>query len=99
MTLYSPSFSCFPALEAELERYEREHPTWNVDNMSKDKVSKTIINKGGSETEKSDAMDIPVNCIMLSGDKNCTLSCRLTHLPLPFGLVSPSLLSLCVGMV
>eukprot|EP00730_Choanoeca_flexa_P019757 TRINITY_DN9662_c0_g1_i1.p1 TRINITY_DN9662_c0_g1~~TRINITY_DN9662_c0_g1_i1.p1 ORF type:complete len:379 (+),score=129.77 TRINITY_DN9662_c0_g1_i1:34-1137(+) len=30
--------------EAELERMQREHPKWDVDNISKDKESRTIIN-------------------------------------------------------
>lgn len=35
----------FKAKEAELERLEKEHPTWNIDNISKDKKSRTLINK------------------------------------------------------
>ena len=30
--------------EAELERWEREHPTWDVDNISKESKSRSIIN-------------------------------------------------------
>eukprot|EP00048_Salpingoeca_helianthica_P002640 m.59136 g.59136 ORF g.59136 m.59136 type:complete len:439 (-) comp12219_c0_seq2:131-1447(-) len=35
----------FKKKEAELERLEKEHPHWNVDNISKDKKSRTMINK------------------------------------------------------
>eukprot|EP00051_Salpingoeca_urceolata_P032078 m.14199 g.14199 ORF g.14199 m.14199 type:complete len:393 (+) comp4750_c1_seq1:418-1596(+) len=35
----------FAKKEAELERFEREHPKWNVDNISQDSTSRTIINK------------------------------------------------------
>lgn len=42
-------------------RYEKEHPTWNVDNMSEDKHNRTIINKDkpkGPVTEESQANDL-----------------------------------------
>lgn len=41
--------------EAEIERYEKEHPHLNVDNMSKDKKNRTMINK---DSEPAKQMDI-----------------------------------------
>lgn len=51
----------FEKKEAELAQYEKDHPTWNVDNMSEDKHDRTIINKGSSlvkKTEKETAEDM-----------------------------------------
>lgn len=44
----------FLAKEAEIERMEKEHPHWNVDNISKDKKSRTIINKDPEPEKKLD---------------------------------------------
>lgn len=42
----------FLAKEAEIERLEKEHPQWNVDNISKDSKSRTIINKDDSSEKE-----------------------------------------------
>lgn len=48
--------------EAEIERMEKEHPKWHVDNISKDKVSRTIINKGSStQNEKPAGVDMELS--------------------------------------
>lgn len=38
----------FRKKEAELDAYQKAHPKWDVDNISKDKESRTIINKAES---------------------------------------------------
>ncbi|KJE95427.1 hsp90-like protein [Capsaspora owczarzaki ATCC 30864] len=43
----------FRRKEAELERMEREHPKWNVDNISKPGFNKTVVNKGAAATPAS----------------------------------------------
>jgi len=40
----------FQKKEAELAQKEKDHPTWNVDNMSNDKHNRTIINSGPTKT-------------------------------------------------
>lgn len=40
--------------EAELERYQREHPHWDVDNIGHESQSKTVINAGPKKNPAED---------------------------------------------
>lgn len=51
----------FLAKEAELERQEKMHPTWDVDTISKDKKSRTLINKGDAAAATSDPSGMSLN--------------------------------------
>lgn len=51
----------FQRKERELKEYQEAHPNWNVDNLSKDKHNRTIINKEpkkAPKTEESEANDL-----------------------------------------
>ncbi|EDQ85430.1 uncharacterized protein MONBRDRAFT_11958 [Monosiga brevicollis MX1] len=51
----------FEQKEAELERYQREHPRWDVDNISKDRSNRTIINaysKSADEAPKDPEAEV-----------------------------------------